>query len=87
MGIITGFLKKISGIQAYEDRKKAKSAKEEADSLLEELNKENERRRLEANQILEEFGKVRLEALKTTVGVFLGYIKYLGHNFKKLAKP
>lgn len=83
MGIITGFLKKISGIQAYEDRKKAKSAKEEADSLFEELNKENERRRLEANQILEEFGKVRLEALKTTVGVFLGYIKYLGHNFKE----
>jgi len=82
MGIM-GFLKKVSGVQAYEDRKKAKSAKEEADSLLEELNRENERRRLESNQILEDFGRTRLEALKTTVGVFLGYIELLGHNYKE----
>lgn len=83
MGIITGFLKKISGVQAFEDRKKAKTAKEEADSLLEELNKENEKRRTEANQILADFGRTRLEALKTTVGVFLKYIEILGHNYKE----
>lgn len=83
MGIITGFLKKISGVQAFEDRNKAKTAKEEADSLLEELNKENEKRRTEANQILADFGRTRLEALKTTVGVFLKYIEILGHNYKE----
>ena len=82
MGIITGFLKKVSGVQAYQDRKKAKSTKEEADYLLENLNKENKRRRKESNRILEDFGKTRLEALKTTVGVFLKYIEYLGHSYK-----
>ncbi len=82
MGIITGFLKKVSGVQAYEDRKKAKNAKEEADALLKTLNQENERKRDESNRILEDFGKARLEALKSTVGIFLKYIEYLGHNYK-----
>jgi hypothetical protein len=83
MGMITDFLKKVSGVQAYQDRKKAISAKEEADALLESLNKENERKRQESNEILADFGKTRLEALKSTVGVFLKYIEVLGHNYKE----
>ena len=83
MGMITDFLKKVSGVQAYQDRKKAISAKEEADVLLESLNKENERKRQESNEILADFGKTRLEALKSTVGVFLKYIEVLGHNYKE----
>lgn len=83
MGMITDFFKKVSGVQAYQDRKKAISAKEEADVLLESLNKENERKRQESNEILADFGKTRLEALKSTVGVFLKYIEVLGHNYKE----
>jgi hypothetical protein len=83
MGMITDFLKKVSGVQAYQDRKKAISAKEEADALLESLNKENERKRQESNEILADFGKTRLEALKSTVGFFLKYIEVLGHNYKE----
>ena len=83
MGMITDFFKKVSGVQAYQDRKKAISAKEEADALLESLNKENERKRQESNEILADFGKTRLEALKSTVGFFLKYIEVLGHNYKE----
>ena len=79
---ITSFLKKISGVQAYQDRGKAKNAKEEADSLKEYLDQENKRKRDESNRILKDFGKTRLTALKSTVGIFLKYIEYLGHNYK-----
>lgn len=77
-----GILKKIIGVQAYQDRKKAKETKEKADILLESLEEENETRRQESNRILEEFGKTRLEALKSTVRIFLDYIEFLGHNYK-----
>lgn len=82
MGVVN-FLKRVSGVQAFEDRKKAKNAKEEADRLLDYLEYENDKRREKSNKILEEFGTIRLNALKSTVGVFLNYLKILGHSYKE----
>lgn len=82
MGVVN-FFKRVSGVQAFEDRKKAKNAKEEADRLLDYLEYENDKRRTESNKILEEFGTIRLNALKSTVGVFLDYLKILGHSYKE----
>lgn len=82
MGFVD-FLKRVSGVQAFEDRKKAKNTKEKADRLLDYLGYENNKRRAESNKILEEFGTIRLNALKSTVGVFLDYLKILGHSYKE----
>lgn len=76
------FFKQLTGVQAILDRKKAKSTKDEADELLAYLNSENERRRTESNKILENFGRVRLEALKVTVAPFLGFLDFMKHNYK-----
>jgi len=70
-------LKTISGVQAYRDRKEAKSLKEEADNLLAEIEAENEWQREETNTVLEQFGNVRLKALQETVKPFLDYLKYM----------
>lgn len=75
--------KHVTGVQAYQERKKAKKAKTDADDLLEYLENENERRRSESNKILKDFGMVRLQALKSTVGTFLNYLDILGHKYKE----
>ena len=80
---VENFLKRVSGVQAFEDRKKAKDAKWEADRLLDYLEYENDKRREKSNKILEEFGTIRLNALKSTVGVFLDYLRILGHSYKE----
>ena len=79
---IGNFLKKMSGIQAYQDRKKAKSTKVEADELLAYLQEENEKRRSKSNEILDKFARVRLEALKETIGPFLHFLDFMGQNYK-----
>lgn len=75
--------KHVSGVQAYQDRKKAKKVKGETDELRERLVAENERKKKEMNIILTDFGRVRLLALKSTVRVFLDYLEVLGKKFKE----
>lgn len=74
-------IKTVTGVQAYQDRKEAKRLKEEADELYEDTQSENEIRRKSANEKLTAFGRVRLESLQDTVGVFLHYLKIMKHNF------
>jgi hypothetical protein len=73
--------KVVSGVQAYQDRKEAKRLKEEAEELYKDTMEENEARRESANNELTAFGRVRLESLQDTVGVFLSYLKIMKHNF------
>lgn len=73
--------KTVSGVQAWQDRKEAKRLKEEAEELYNDTLAENETRRESANNELTAFGRVRLESLQDTVGVFLGYLKIMKHNF------
>lgn len=74
--------KTISGVQAYQDGKAAKQEKAEADEIKAFIEAENERRRQNSNQILDAFGRVRLEALQETVGKFIIYLDLI----KKKAK-
>ncbi len=72
----------VSGYEAYESRKKAKEAKELADRMVANIEEENKRRREESNRILSDFGKTKLELLKTCVSPFLNYIKIMGNDYK-----
>lgn len=74
-------LKTILGVQAYQDRKKAKTLKENAEKLYKNTLDENEKRRVYANEVLTEFGQIRLESLQDTVGVFLSYLTIMKHKF------
>ena len=85
MGWFKKTLKVVTGIQAYEDRKEAKRIKGEAESLYYRTEIENDRRRDEANDQLEDFGHIRLSALQSTVKVFLEYLRVMkfGHVVKE----
>lgn len=74
--------KTISGVQAYQDAKAAKIEKQEADEIKAFVETENERRRQESNEILENFGRIRLEALHDTVGKFLLYLDLINKKAK-----
>lgn len=74
--------KLVSGVQAYNDRKESIELMDQANAIKSEVEAENEKRRQESNKILEDFGKTRLESLKTTVGVFLEYMKRINKNLK-----
>ena len=74
--------KTISGVQAYQDAKAAKQLKLEADEIKSFIDKENEHRRQESNEILEKFARVRLEALQNTVGKFLLYLDLISKKAK-----
>lgn len=74
--------KLVSGIQAYQDRKNANATMDEANKLKAEIEAENEKRRYHSNLVISDFGKVRLEALKSTIGVFVDYMKRIQKNLK-----
>ncbi len=74
--------KLVSGVQAYQDREKANNLMEQANAIKKEVEEENEKRRIMSNTILEDFGNIRLKALKSTVGVFVNYMKKLQKNIK-----
>ena len=72
----------VTGYEAYDSRKKAKEAKELADRMVANIEEENKRRREESNRVLSDFGKTKLELLKTCLSPFLVYLKVIGNNFK-----
>ena len=73
----------VTGYEAYDSRKKAKEAKELADRMVANIEEENRRRRREeSNRVLSDFGKTKLELLKTCLSPFLGYLKVMGNNYK-----
>lgn len=71
-----------SGYEAYDSRKKAKEAKELADRMVANIEEENNRRREESNRVLSDFGKAKIELLKSCLSPFLGYLKVMGNNYK-----
>ena len=75
-------LKVISGIQAVEDRRKSIETREEADLLKAEIETTNEAIREDLNEILEAFGKYKLESLKDTVGRFLHCLEQMNQRAK-----
>lgn len=75
-------LKDASGINAYQNRKEAKSIKSNAEWKYQEACDQLENRRKDLNDCIQQFGKQRCEALKSTVGVFLGYLKEIEQKYK-----
>lgn len=75
-------LKVVSGVQAVQDRKKSITNKEEAEALKAEIESTNEALRDDLNETLDVFGKMRLRALKRTVGTFLGFLDRMGQRAK-----
>ena len=76
-------LKVISGVQAFQDRKKASTVKEEAEALIKYIEEENQRRKKDVNKVLSEFGKLRCQVLKETVGEFLRYLDIMEQKNKE----
>lgn len=71
-----------SGYEAYVDRKKAHSAKEEADAIRKEVEIKNNKKKEECNAALQSYGESKLHALKTCVRPFLNYLEILGNKYK-----
>jgi hypothetical protein len=72
----------VTGMQAVEDRKKSIQTREEADLLKAEIEETNEALRDDMNEMLESFGKFRLEALSATVGKFLHCLEIMNQKAK-----
>lgn len=72
----------VSGYEAYDSRKKAKQAKEQADAMKANIEEENNCRRAECERVLRAYGERKLHALKTCVRPFLNYIELLGNDYK-----
>ena len=72
----------VSGYEAYDSRKKANKAKEQADAMVANVEEEDKRRKAECNRVLKAYGESKLHALKTCVRPFLNYIEILGNNYK-----
>ena len=72
----------VTGMQAVEDRRKSIKTREEADLLKAEIEETNEALRDDLNDILETFGKYRLEALSATVGKFLHCLELMNQRAK-----
>ena len=50
--------------------------------MVANMEEENRKRREESNRVLSDFGKTKLELLKTCLSPFLGYLKVMGNNYK-----
>lgn len=72
----------VTGMQAVEDRRKSIQTREEADLLKAEIEETNEALRDDMNEMLESFGKFRLEALSATVGKFLHCLEIMNQKAK-----
>ena len=72
----------VSGYEAYDSRKKANKAKEQADAMVANVKEEDKRRKEECKRVLKAYGESKLHALKTCVRPFLNYIEILGNNYK-----
>ena len=75
-------LKTISGVRAYQERKRSINNKAEADKIKQDVERETNYRRAQLNGILEFFGQYRLTTLHYTIGRFLHCLERLNKNSK-----
>jgi len=68
---IKRILRKLSGLQAYQDRKEAVQVRDSAEEHLFVAQEKTIMLRTSLNASIEKFGQRRLESLKKTVGVFI----------------
>ena len=75
-------LKDASGVSAYQNRKEAKVVKSNAECKYQQACDQLENRRKDLNDCIQQFGTQRCEVLKSTVGVFLGFLKEIEQKYK-----
>jgi len=75
-------IKKVSGVQAYQDRKEAKRVKQDSESKYRAAVRHTRKLKKILNTMIQEFGQIRLESLKNTVGVFISYLKDMDQKNK-----
>ncbi len=76
------FFKKMTGIQAIEDRKEAKFTRERAEELYELSKNKTEQLRDRLNNAITAFGRLRLESVAKTLKQFVYYLKDLRQKSK-----
>ena len=74
--------KAVSFVSAYESRKDAKAAKEEADEILARTTKKVDETRFLANQRFETYGRAKCEILQSCVGRFIKIVNSLNNKVK-----
>lgn len=67
--------KVVTGVQAFQDRKEAKSVKEDADSIKKEIDEESNNRKNILNDKLSQYAISKVDVLKSTIGVFQKYME------------
>lgn len=72
---LTKIGKKVSGVEAYQNRKSSRNIKEACEIYYEKAQKVTETARESLNKTINDFGKYRLESLQSTTGRFLGILK------------
>lgn len=82
MGFIK-FAKQLVGVQAYQDRKEAQSIKINAEKNYYNAKSDYDRVETKTKGIVSDFGVIRLNSLKNTVGRFLAYLKDMEQKNKE----
>ena len=77
------FVKQLVGIQAYQDRKEALVTRQNAEFRYESAKANYDKVEQKTKYAINEFGKVRLNSLKNTVGRFLTYLKDMEQKNKE----
>lgn len=77
------FAKQLVGIQAYQDRKEALATRQSAEFRYENAKSIYDKVEKKTKDAISEFGKVRLNSLKNTVGRFLTYLKDMEQKNKE----
>lgn len=83
ISIFDNFQNKVTGRQAFLDRKKAKKLKTESDSKIAEYRDKTQEVQQDLNKNLEQYGQQKLETLKRTLGVFLTYLDTMEQKYKE----
>lgn len=74
------FFKRITGVKAYEDRKKAKKIEQESSAKYENYKKQTLERQKLLSIDIDEFTTMRLETLKETLALFFRYLEDIGQK-------
>lgn len=83
MGIIKQFIKNVTGVQALQDKREARRLTEEADSIKEYVEAENQRLNNELNLKIQHYQNTQEIVLRDTMGTFRVLLKDLPFGGKK----
>jgi hypothetical protein len=81
--VFDNFGNKITGRQAYLDRKEARKIQTDSEARYREYSEKTTGIQQDLNRSIEEYGRRKLETLKRTLGVFLSYLQRMEQRYKE----